>query len=160
MNNSNKQSRDASSSRQKKGEQRCESTAIQKDVTKGSVSHAVSPTVSLRNGREKLKTETSSSQFGNQSCSQKPDCYKCVYRGVVDYSAHSCCTHPFTEIMNGAGKFLPMMYMIKGLKSPIEKRLNISYSQHGFDNGWFMWPINFDPTWLNTCDGFKEKSDE
>ncbi len=152
--NTKKRSCDATSSQQNKGEKRCESTAIQKDVTKGFVSHAMSPTVSLHNGREKLKTETSSSQFGNQSCSHQPDCYKCEYRSGLDYSAHSCCSHPYVK---GDNKLLTLMYMGKGIKSPAEKRMNISYSQHGFDNGWFMWPINFDPVWLNTCDGFKEK---
>ncbi len=29
--------------------------------------------------------------------------------------------------------------------------------KHGEKNGWFQYPINFDPIWLNYCDGFKEK---
>jgi hypothetical protein len=24
-------------------------------------------------------------------------------------------------------------------------------------NGWFCWPFNFDPVWLEACDGFKAK---
>jgi len=26
----------------------------------------------------------------------------------------------------------------------------------GIRNGWFMWPLNFDPTWLESCDGFSD----
>lgn len=142
-------------SSQDKGEVPCESTAIQEDVTKGSVSHAISPVISPNTSREQLKTETLGNKSGDKSCN-KPDCYKCCYRGDVEYSAHSCCNHPYTEVMNGAGKFISVMYAIKGLRSPIGKRLNLTYSQHGFNNGWFMWPINFDPVWLESCDGFKE----
>jgi hypothetical protein len=28
---------------------------------------------------------------------------------------------------------------------------------HGICNGWFIWPINFDPVWLENCDGFESK---
>ena len=54
---------------------------------------------------------------------------------------------------------MPLVWMLKGLKSPFEKRLNVNYSQHGFNNGWFFWPINFDPVWLETCNGF-ERNDK
>ena len=38
--------------------------------------------------------------------------------------------------------------------------LHISANYHGIKNGWFIWPVNFDPVWLEHCDGFtvKEKS--
>jgi hypothetical protein len=25
---------------------------------------------------------------------------------------------------------------------------------HGIRSGWFMWPLNFDPVWLKSCNGF------
>jgi hypothetical protein len=31
---------------------------------------------------------------------------------------------------------------------------------YGVKNGWFCWPINFDPHWLTACDGFKAKETE
>jgi hypothetical protein len=36
-------------------------------------------------------------------------------------------------------------------------KLNIKAVSHGIRMGWFMWPVNFDPTWLLNCDGFTEK---
>ena len=30
----------------------------------------------------------------------------------------------------------------------------------GKENGWFLWPVNFDPSWLVHCDGFKEVDGE
>ena len=98
---------------------------------------------------------------GNQSGKKsardnRPNCYDCVYRGCAEFSAHSTCNHPIFDAVP-AGQFMPMLWMQKGLKSPFEKILNLAYSKHGFNSGWFMWPINFDPIWLETCDGFKQK---
>jgi hypothetical protein len=35
--------------------------------------------------------------------------------------------------------------------------LNIKASAHGIKMGWFMHPVNFDPTWLESCDGFTHR---
>ncbi len=67
------------------------------------------------------------------------ECYKCKHRGTVPGSAHSSC---------------------KNGKSARE--LNIRADNHGVRSGWFFWPLNFDPVWLENCDGFEERegSDE
>lgn len=56
-----------------------------------------------------------------------PDCYKCVHRLNIPGDAHSRCNNPKAKV--------------KGNK-------------HGIMHGWFMWPLNFDPTWLEACNGF------
>jgi len=95
---------------------------------------------------------------------QKPDCYKCKYRGSVPVSAHICCKHPSLEairdnsmanlmgILAGVGRVPPIMAN--------SKELNIKGDPHGIKSGWFNFPFNFDPVWLENCDGFKsiEKS--
>ena len=70
----------------------------------------------------------------------KPDCYKCKHRRSVPGSRHSACAHP-------------------GNKTDMFE-LNIKGHPHGIRNGWFMWPVNFDPTWLLNCDGFEAKESE
>ena len=35
--------------------------------------------------------------------------------------------------------------------------LNIEGNEHGIRSGWFNWPFNFDPIWLENCDGFEDK---
>jgi len=35
--------------------------------------------------------------------------------------------------------------------------LNIKGNPHGIRNGWFNWPWNFDPTWLERCDGYTSR---
>jgi hypothetical protein len=39
-------------------------------------------------------------------------------------------------------------------------QLKIAAVPHGVRNGWFVWPVNFDPVWLEHCEGFQIKSTE
>jgi len=57
----------------------------------------------------------------------RPDCYQCVHRLPVPGDAHSRCNN------HGA---------------------RVTANEHGVRMGWFMWHLNFDPTWLVSCDGF------
>ncbi len=90
---------------------------------------------------------------------KKPNCYKCKHRGLVPGSAHSRCEHPvnsdgdpdsMSEIM--------AMFASVGRGGPVigdtAIELGISANEHGVRGGWFNWPFNFDPVWLETCDGF------
>ena len=128
------------------------------------VSEAVSPAISQApaNGRELLKTETNAHKSCDKSGSQsstKPNCYECKHRRGGTFSHHSSCEHPIFDLVPGGG-FLQLAYMQKGVRSPYEKKLNVSYSKHGFNNGWFFWPINFDPVWLETCEGFEPQPEK
>jgi len=62
-----------------------------------------------------------------------PNCYDCKHRRGADGSAHSKCVHPQVSDL-----------IIEG-------------EPHGIRNGWFYFPINFDPVWLNKCNGFEKK---
>ena len=55
-------------------------------------------------------------------------CYDCKFRGTVPGSCHSSCGN---------------------------KEAKVKGDPHGIKSGWFMWPFNFDPTWLEECDGFE-----
>ena len=61
----------------------------------------------------------------------KPDCHKCRYRGWgLSGSHHLGCCNPAAKVRGNA---------------------------HGVRNGWFTWPFDFDPIWLEACDGFQEE---
>lgn len=89
----------------------------------------------------------------------KPDCYSCAHRGEVPGSAHSSCKHPKAggkdpganvfAILASVGRVAPVVDM-DGAAA-----LNIAGHRHGIANGWFNWPFNFDPVWLENCDGFE-----
>jgi len=124
------------------------------------VSQAISHADTQSNRREKPTIESNdASKSRNQSCSKpaKPNCYKCVHRGGVPGSAHSSCNHP----VNGNPPMIESMMAIfasVGRVAPViggsAKELNIKGNPHGIRSGWFNWPYNFDPVWLETCDGF------
>ncbi len=92
---------------------------------------------------------------------ERPNCYDCVHRGTIPGSAHSSCKHPATD----AARDNPMLEMMGifasvGRVPPIQADvgLNIKGNAHGIESGWFNWPYNFDPVWLDGCDGFEAKS--
>jgi len=93
---------------------------------------------------------------------KKPDCYKCRHRREIPGNAHTRCVHPkaggdkeqdplieIMGIMAGAHRFTPF--------SVGTDNLGIKGSPYGIRNGWFVWPLNFDPVWLESCNGFSPK---
>lgn len=90
---------------------------------------------------------------------KKFDCWTCEYRGDVAGSAHSSCEHPVNlkhpippmmklgMIMSGGS--MPPMY-------PIKNPLKIKGNEQGIRGGWFGYPLNFDPIWLENCEGYKK----
>ena len=56
-----------------------------------------------------------------------PNCYQCSHRREVLGSAHSRCNN---------------------------HKAKVSADSHGVISGWFSWPLNFDPVWLVSCDGY------
>lgn len=59
----------------------------------------------------------------------KPNCSKCVHRRTIPGDCHLRCNAVAAHVTG---------------------------NEHGIRNGWFRWPLNFDPTWLLTCDGFSD----
>ena len=77
----------------------------------------------------------------------KLNCYECKHRNVPGIA--SCCNYPGTRT--------GMFDLIAPCNREIGRKLNIKADPHGICNGWFIWPINFDPVWLENCDGFESK---
>lgn len=91
---------------------------------------------------------------------EKPDCYKCEYRGDIPGDTHSCCKHPANaELLNNP---LAQMFGIiasVGRVAPVVVKTKLIIKGHptGIRRGWFNWPMNFDPIWLEFCNGFLKK---
>ena len=91
----------------------------------------------------------------------KPDCYKCKHKGGVAGSAHSSCQHPsFQGANNDPLSNVMAIFASVGRVSPVqaENKLNIKGNPHGIKKGWFNHPWNFDPVWVESCNGFEEKN--
>ena len=90
-----------------------------------------------------------------------PNCYDCTHRRDLPGSAHSKCGHslvaPIADnpLMNIAAIFAGV-----GRHQPVTLTggpLWIRGNPHGISHGWFNWPMNFDPIWLEACDGFEKR---
>jgi len=86
---------------------------------------------------------------------EKPNCYKCKWRGSVAGSHHSSCNHPKAKI-----DLPPMMGLMSALSGgsmpPLKTGLKVKGNMQGVRGGWFNHPLNFDPVWLEECDGFEK----
>jgi hypothetical protein len=101
----------------------------------------------------------------------RPKCYTCQYRGTIPGDCHSRCRHPLVEAALGDGdKLVELIGLLAsahrgdmGLSDSgtalgrVRKAMGVKGNPHGIAEGWFQWPINFDPTWLESCNGRKEK---
>jgi len=64
----------------------------------------------------------------------KQECLNCLYKRNLPFDAHIACDNP----------------------DP-----NMRGTSHGISNGWFIYPINFDPIWkAKRCDNFEPKTKE
>lgn len=65
-------------------------------------------------------------------------CHGCAYRSKVPGDAHSTCNFDFRKA---------------GLKMP-------AGDPNGVRNGWYMFPVNYDPNWMvEACGGRSETKD-
>ena len=90
---------------------------------------------------------------------KKPLCYQCRWRGIIPGSAHSKCCHPYNEEINDPLLNLLATFASVGrieLPPMSDERLKIKAHEAGIKSGWFHFPFNFDPIWLEECNGFEE----
>lgn len=100
---------------------------------------------------EELKSQLDDLGFG-----LKPNCYHCKFRRELGYSAHSKCV-ALTAKLEGEEKkeaenLITLLNSVGAIKTD-----EVKFNQHGVDNGWAIWPSNFDPNWLEKCDFFERK---
>ena len=61
------------------------------------------------------------------------NCYTCVHRLSIPGDAHTRCNNVNAKVEGDS---------------------------YGIRMGWFIWPLNFDPTWLKSCDGFSNNLED
>jgi hypothetical protein len=91
----------------------------------------------------------------------KPNCYECIYRRNIPGDTHSKCVHPdngATSVNKELFEFMSILGGAGGALVTTISDMKITGDPHGIKNGWFNWPFNFDPIWLNECNGFKPKN--
>ncbi len=85
----------------------------------------------------------------------KPNCYNCIHRKQLGWSAHSQCSA--LKTIQGIENLNPetINLLITGGKIRVP---GVKFHSHGIANGWANWPSNFDPTWLEECRFYEKKS--
>lgn len=96
----------------------------------------------------------------------KNNCYTCKHRGNVPGDAHSCCRHPDLKGLTAdIGNLIDLLASMGGSSpvtglEPIQvimEKFEIRANAHGVRQGWFLWPFNFDPVWLENCNAYEKK---
>lgn len=84
-------------------------------------------------------------------------CYNCVHRRAVPGSAHSACNLVRT-VYGGElaakmemGLSLGLLKLTNGEGKPV-----LQLAGPGVRAGWAKWPLDFDPVWVKSCEGFWE----
>jgi len=89
---------------------------------------------------------------------KKNDCYKCPYREQLSHTHHSKCnilnrTVPLDsgskEMLNIQTSILVATGVLQSITSTDDNSVLLSFNEHGVNNGWCNWPINFDPIWVD-----------
>ena len=86
----------------------------------------------------------------------KPNCYECKHRCNVAGSEHSSCKHPLLK-----GRELTTVMRIMAVGKSVSgygtNYIKVSGEHHGIINGWFSYPMDFDPVWLIECNGYEAR---
>ena len=83
------------------------------------------------------------------------NCYECKFRGTIPGDAHSRCNHP--KVKQDSNPFGAMVDALSGKNNDAAKELKIVGDPRGIKKGWFLWPANFDPVWLLSCEGIESR---
>lgn len=81
-------------------------------------------------------------------------CHKCKHSRKIPGDTHLKCGHPFID--EDGGSLFSIVSSLMGKDDNAMDKLNISLNSTGVKNGWAYWPVNFDPIWIDNCDGFEE----
>ena len=93
------------------------------------------------------------------------NCWSCKWVRTVPGSAHRRCAHPklaaFYELLEKQ-PMLELGLMLGSVgRGPTmtasQNPLNVRGDPQGIAHGWFNWPYEYDPTWLENCDGYEAK---
>jgi len=79
---------------------------------------------------------------------KKHDCSKCKFRGTLPGDAHIKC--------NLLDELAPneTFFLLRALSGNIPKGVVIN--PFGRKNRWAVWPLNFDPAWIEECKYYEE----
>lgn len=93
------------------------------------------------------------------------NCHECIHRRNIPGDAHSRCAHPINSTAqdNPMAELLAIMGKRAGSFQAVplmDGKEFVTLNAHGVRNGWVNYPFNFDPVWIETCQGYTEKENK
>lgn len=79
---------------------------------------------------------------------------------VVNASTEATFPATHTHVVDTPGTSTGMFDLFNEKNIVLRRKLRITGNPYGIRNGWFTWPVNFDPVWLENCNGFKNKEEQ
>ena len=87
------------------------------------------------------------------------NCKDCKHCDTVPGSAHKSCNAGGKDNKAELTLMIGLGYKITATVNDV-KIPAITFNQHGVDNGWCTWPMNFDPVWIDSCMFYNDKNEE
>jgi hypothetical protein len=78
----------------------------------------------------------------------------------VPGSCHSSCNHPKVADDNPMAKLMAIFASVGRIGpvvSPNVLNMKVKLNSHGVKNGWCNFPFDFDPVWVDECEGFEAR---
>lgn len=92
-----------------------------------------------------------------------PTCKKfdCKHQSSIPGDCHIRCKHPLVSEEDSAID-ADILSLLSGrvkfhYASSLARKMGVSGHITGIKNGWFNWPYNFDPIWLESCAKFEKR---
>ena len=86
------------------------------------------------------------------------NCWNCKWSREIPGSVHLRCVHP--KVLEAIDMGHPLARLISLLGgSPVATKLKVKLNPVGVRNGWANHPFNFDPVWVEECEGFERKEE-
>lgn len=73
------------------------------------------------------------------------NCYECKHRRNLIGDCHSSCSAVPDSVKFQAFSIVQLMGQLK------TECTDVQFKAHGVKNGWYNWPLNFDPIWVESC---------
>lgn len=79
------------------------------------------------------------------------NCRNCKYHQPIPGNAHISCHHPETK---GYSALFSLVFVSRAEVKYNE--LKVVGDKYGVEQGWCIWPVNFDPVWIKECSGYEK----
>lgn len=76
------------------------------------------------------------------------NCSTCEYKRNVPGDSHISCEYPFLDKKNASLISMMSVTNPQAFNQTLHQLFGFQASMHGVQSGWFMFPSNFDPNWM------------